>query len=359
MTFTPNLTLPYIAPAQAQKHVTHNEALRALDALVQLAVESRSVSQEPAAPVEGARYVLPSDRAGPAWSAMTPGTVAAFQDGAWRALSPRDGFLAWIIDESAAVVWSASAWRLLTADASGGSQRVNGLTPHEQLRIERTAPTIISLGAEALTLFDDNGGALRVADVELVVDADASGLGGVDAGAPQPGAWLHLWAVSNGADVAAVLSGSATLPVPPAGYVFRGYLGAAFFDASSEFTPFSQMGAEVSIAPRVVVGAGNATVDTAVDLAGAAPPTASSVLIDAYAYRTSGASRVWLIVGPKASTSEQYSVFVNNPPSSNTGTAGAIQLQNRVPLLTPQKLWYKVAAGAHAASYIYVLGFRY
>lgn len=31
---TSHLKLPYIAPSQAQKHVTHNEAIGALDALV-------------------------------------------------------------------------------------------------------------------------------------------------------------------------------------------------------------------------------------------------------------------------------------------------------------------------------------
>ena len=35
---TTNLLLPYILAAQAQKHVTHNEALRLLDGLVQLSV---------------------------------------------------------------------------------------------------------------------------------------------------------------------------------------------------------------------------------------------------------------------------------------------------------------------------------
>ena len=35
---TPNLALPFILPSQAQKHVTHNEALQQLDAVVQLAV---------------------------------------------------------------------------------------------------------------------------------------------------------------------------------------------------------------------------------------------------------------------------------------------------------------------------------
>lgn len=38
MSVTQRLQLPYIAASQAQKHVTHNEALVLLDALVQLAV---------------------------------------------------------------------------------------------------------------------------------------------------------------------------------------------------------------------------------------------------------------------------------------------------------------------------------
>ena len=35
MNETANLSLPYILASQAQKHVTHNEAIRALDCLVQ------------------------------------------------------------------------------------------------------------------------------------------------------------------------------------------------------------------------------------------------------------------------------------------------------------------------------------
>ena len=38
MDLTENLQIPYILPSQAQKHVTHNEAIKALDAVVQLAV---------------------------------------------------------------------------------------------------------------------------------------------------------------------------------------------------------------------------------------------------------------------------------------------------------------------------------
>lgn len=47
---TPNLNLPYIMPAQAQKHVTHNEAIRALDAIVQIGLMDRDLSAPPPAP---------------------------------------------------------------------------------------------------------------------------------------------------------------------------------------------------------------------------------------------------------------------------------------------------------------------
>ena len=39
-----NLQLPYIMPSQAQKHVTHNEAIRSLDAIVQLSVVDRDLA---------------------------------------------------------------------------------------------------------------------------------------------------------------------------------------------------------------------------------------------------------------------------------------------------------------------------
>src|SRR5690606_13620334 len=78
---TPNLKLPYIAPAQAQKHVTHNEAIRALDALLHIAVEDRDLAEPPAEPAEGARYIVAEGATGD-WAEQT-NALAAFQDGAW------------------------------------------------------------------------------------------------------------------------------------------------------------------------------------------------------------------------------------------------------------------------------------
>jgi hypothetical protein len=52
---TANLELPYILPSQAQKHVTHNEALQRLDAVTQLTVTA-SLATPPSDPEEGTCY---------------------------------------------------------------------------------------------------------------------------------------------------------------------------------------------------------------------------------------------------------------------------------------------------------------
>ena len=86
---TPNLGLPQLAADQAQKHVTVNEALYDLDALVQLAVLDRSLSALPGSPADGARYIVAASPTG-AWAGHA-NHIAAWLDGAWYArVSPRD-----------------------------------------------------------------------------------------------------------------------------------------------------------------------------------------------------------------------------------------------------------------------------
>ncbi|PWE51911.1 hypothetical protein DEM26_02850 [Thioclava sp. NG1] len=105
---TANLALPLILGSQAQKHVTHNEALQRLDTLVQLAVISRSVSEPPTGPSEGARYLVPAGALG-AWAGHD-GALAIFSTGAWQFLSPREGWRAFVLDEAVELVFAAGAW---------------------------------------------------------------------------------------------------------------------------------------------------------------------------------------------------------------------------------------------------------
>ncbi|MFD1344470.1 DUF2793 domain-containing protein, partial [Litorisediminicola beolgyonensis] len=88
---SPALALPYLAPAQAQKHVTVNEALRRLDALVQLVFEEVGRAAPPALPEEGRAYVT-GPGATDAWAGQAEGVIAAWQDGAWAFIEPRPGW---------------------------------------------------------------------------------------------------------------------------------------------------------------------------------------------------------------------------------------------------------------------------
>lgn len=110
MTDTANLALPIIDAAQAQKHVTHNEALRILDTLVQLAVVTRSLGAPPSSPSEGQRWIV---QASPAptggWSGRGD-QIAAWQDGAWQFSAAKTGWVAFVVDEGALLVWAGSAW---------------------------------------------------------------------------------------------------------------------------------------------------------------------------------------------------------------------------------------------------------
>jgi hypothetical protein len=105
---TDNLNLPYILPSQAQKHVTHNEAIRALDAMLHLAVLSRAIANPPENPVSGDRYIVPSDPTGN-WTGKET-SVAAWQDGAWAFYVPREGWLAHVLDENRILVFKAGSW---------------------------------------------------------------------------------------------------------------------------------------------------------------------------------------------------------------------------------------------------------
>lgn len=115
MQSTPNLALPYIMPAQAQKHVTHNEAIRTLDALAQCAVIDRNRTTPPQAPTEGDRHIVAAGATG-AW-ANHDFKIAAFQDGGWFFYAPGVGWSAWSIADDRLVVWTGVAW--ITADRPG------------------------------------------------------------------------------------------------------------------------------------------------------------------------------------------------------------------------------------------------
>jgi hypothetical protein len=151
---TPNLALPYIAPAQAQKHVTHNEAIRALDAIVQIGVLDRDLATPPAAPADGDRYVVGHGATG-AWAGRE-NSVAAWQDGAWMFYEPSEGWLAWVCDEAQLCAWNGEAW--IVAASGSGESGGGSDGSFESMGINATADTTNRLALKsAASLFDHEG----------------------------------------------------------------------------------------------------------------------------------------------------------------------------------------------------------
>jgi len=167
MADTPNLGLPYIMAAQAQKHVTHNEAIRALDALVHLAVIDRDSTTPPDDPAEGDRHIVGTDGTG-AWSGHDL-EIAAFQDGGWAFYAPRPGWRAWIVEESALRAWNGTAWVTVGGGEGGGGDGGDGA--FDTLGINATADETNRLAlASPASLFNHAG-----AGHQLKLNKSASG----------------------------------------------------------------------------------------------------------------------------------------------------------------------------------------
>ena len=110
---SPNLALPYLMTAQAQKHVTHNEALERLDALAQLVVEAFGVTDPPVNPGVGLLWAVGGGPSGE-WAGRG-GKLALRSEAGWIFIQPREGWLAWGREEEELRIWRGN-WQSLPMD---------------------------------------------------------------------------------------------------------------------------------------------------------------------------------------------------------------------------------------------------
>jgi hypothetical protein len=105
---TPNLNLPLLEPAQAQKHVTVNEALVRLDALGQMALTSVAATVPPGSPAVGEVHGVGAGASG-AWSGQD-GRLAVFVNGGWVFMTPGPGWQGWSLAAGMRVQFDGAAW---------------------------------------------------------------------------------------------------------------------------------------------------------------------------------------------------------------------------------------------------------
>lgn len=114
------LALPTIAPAQAQKHITHNEALQKLDVMIQLRVLERDKNTPPPNPTESDAYIVGANP-NAEWAELAD-KIVVWQANVWKAFTPNRGWLCWVEAELSYFVYENSGWAPLL---SGGLQNAN------------------------------------------------------------------------------------------------------------------------------------------------------------------------------------------------------------------------------------------
>jgi len=113
---TQNLNLPFIAPAQAQKHITVNTAFQKLDIAVNISVREVNLTTPPTDALEGERFAL-SDYPGGMWAGHG-GEIAAWQNGVWEFYAPDVGTLIWSKASETVYVKQATEWQSIESKIS-------------------------------------------------------------------------------------------------------------------------------------------------------------------------------------------------------------------------------------------------
>lgn len=114
---TARLGLPILAPSQAQKHITHNEALRRLDGVVQTALASIGGHTPPLLPNDGEIHALGPTPTG-AWSGQG-GKIAQWQFDQWQFTAPQEGWQAWDLTDGMMRVYRGGSWVSLMQNLPG------------------------------------------------------------------------------------------------------------------------------------------------------------------------------------------------------------------------------------------------
>jgi len=134
------LMLPFLQAAQAQKHVTHNEALERLDMLVQLVVEAFDASTPPLSPSEGQIWALGGAVSGD-WSGHA-NDLASWLNGGWLFVTPQAGWRA--AKGTDLRVWSGSAWDIADLPALQNLDGVGVNTTYDATnRLSVSAPATL------------------------------------------------------------------------------------------------------------------------------------------------------------------------------------------------------------------------
>lgn len=121
MSDTTRFSLPLLQAAQAQKHVTVNEALTRLDGLMQLRLLSVTLNTPPLTPQEGDAHAVANSAVND-WAGQE-GNIALYVSGGWAFVPVTLGMRAYIADQNGWAGYDGTDWRMglqsLSANGAG------------------------------------------------------------------------------------------------------------------------------------------------------------------------------------------------------------------------------------------------
>ncbi|QDZ08671.1 DUF2793 domain-containing protein [Sphingomonas panacisoli] len=109
-TQTDRFSFPLLQPGQAQKEMSHNEALTALDLLIQPTAEAIGLDTPPTAPDSGQSWIVGAAPTG-AWAGKAF-HLAGWTSGGWRFVAPVEGMAAWVTTDGLTARFSGGSWVL-------------------------------------------------------------------------------------------------------------------------------------------------------------------------------------------------------------------------------------------------------
>ena len=141
MSNSPRIGLPFLDAAQAQKHVTMNEALARLDMAAAARVETMALASPPANPSEGDAHLVPAGATGD-WSGQDA-NVAVFLNGGWDFITPWAGWRLWVASVPGFAVYDGADWQVVSQPISPGG----ALSALRQVEIDH----LVGAGATSVT----------------------------------------------------------------------------------------------------------------------------------------------------------------------------------------------------------------
>ncbi len=152
MSDTLNFVMPLLDAAQAQKHVTLNEALVRADALAAGTVEDRGLTVPPGAPTDGTAWIVGAGATAD-WAGRDD-DLALYLNGGWAFVAPWPGLSVWVAAAGRRTTWTGTAWQdgLVAHTSSGAATYQRVVEVDHTLAAAATSTTTAIIPDKAVVL---------------------------------------------------------------------------------------------------------------------------------------------------------------------------------------------------------------